>query len=457
MSGLMTHRQGGPLPRYARAARFDHDCKRVSCTQDTRTEILDTVYRWFEGEVSEIGGALQTEGNQHGGIFWLDGVAGTGKSTIAQTVANHFNRTRQLGASFFCSRDDAECSNVGLVFPTIAYQLSLFNTSFRSHLSEVMDTDPDVQYALASMQLEELIINPLHASKETFRPCIIVIDALDECKDENATSTILLALSVFASRYFPLKFFITSRPVTNVEHGFRNTGLIKDTNALVLHSIPWDISQKDIRIYLQDRLSRTAQSFGLTTWPAGDGLDRLIEQARGLFIFAATVANFIEDRNASNPRQQLRVILAMTYISSPASSPHRHLDSLYLKVLREAFPEIGEDQRSRLRMVLGTIVLLFDPLDPKSLEALLDLEESTVQSTLRHLHSIIIIPDDGGGSVRLIHPSFHDFLIDEDRCNDDNFMVNVLARHTSLAEHCLRVLGTLSPDICRIGDPSIRN
>jgi len=307
------------------------------------------------------------------------------------------------------------------------------------------------------MQLEELIINPLHASKETFRPCIIVIDALDECKDENATSTILLALSVFASRYFPLKFFITSRPVTNVEHGFRNTGLIKDTNALVLHSIPWDISQKDIRIYLQDRLSRTAQSFGLTSWPAGDGLDRLIEQSRGLFIFAATVANFIEDRNASNPRQQLRVILSTTYVSSPASSPHHHLDSLYLKVLREAFPEIGEDQRSCLRMVLGTIVLLFDPLDPKSLEALLDLEESTVRLTLRHLHSIIIISEAGGGSVRLIHPSFHDFLIDDDRCSDDNFMVSVSPRHTSLAEHCLRILGTLSPDMCKIGDTSIRN
>ena len=108
-------------------------------------------------------------------------------------------------------------------------------------------------------------------------------------------------------------------------------------------------------------------------------------------------------------------------------------------------------------MVLGTIVLLFDPLDPISLEALLDLEESTVRLTLRHLHSIIIISEAGGGSVRLIHPSFHDFLIDENRCNDDNFMVNVSARHTSLAEHCLRVLGTLSPDMCKIGDSSIRN
>src|SRR5258705_6835708 len=283
------------MPRYAHAARFDHETRRVLCTRGTRTETLDAIYRWFKGDIDILKAdeTLSMEGNRQGRIFWLDGVAGTGKSTIAQTVADHFNRTHQLGASFFCSRDDAECSNVGLVFPTIAYQLSLFNTSFQSHLSEVMDRDPDVQYALSTMQLEKLIINPLHAAKETFRPCIVIIDALDECKDKNATSTLLLALSIFASRYFPLKFFITSRPVTNVDHGFRNTGLMKDTNALVLHSIPLDISQKDIRIYLQDRLWHTAQCFGLASWPAGDGLDRLIERSRGLFIFAATVANFI--------------------------------------------------------------------------------------------------------------------------------------------------------------------
>jgi cytidylate kinase len=82
---------------------------------------------------------LSTKGNRQGPIFWLDGLAGTGKSTIAQTVANHFDKNHELGASFFCSRDDADCSNVSLVFPT-----------FRRHLSEALDLDPDIQFALAS-------------------------------------------------------------------------------------------------------------------------------------------------------------------------------------------------------------------------------------------------------------------------------------------------------------------
>jgi len=57
--------------------------------------------------------------------------------------------------SFFCSRDDGDCSNIGLVFPTIAYQLSLRSPSFQKHLSEAIEKDPDVHYALASMQTGE--------------------------------------------------------------------------------------------------------------------------------------------------------------------------------------------------------------------------------------------------------------------------------------------------------------
>src|SRR5258705_11115333 len=101
-----------PMPRYARAARFHQGTKRVTCANGTRTEILHTIHRWFKGESLATEGTLPTQGNSKGQIFWLDGIAGTGKSTIAQTIAYHYHHTKQLGASFFCSRDDADCINV---------------------------------------------------------------------------------------------------------------------------------------------------------------------------------------------------------------------------------------------------------------------------------------------------------------------------------------------------------
>src|SRR5882762_6689990 len=215
------------MPRYARAARFDHQSERVLCTPGTRKETLDTIYHWFS-QTSGTSETLSTEGNPTGRIFWLDGMAGTGKSTIAQSVAVHFDKTHELGASFFCSRAVGECSNIGLVFPTIAYQLSLQSLSFRKHLSKAIEEDPDVQYTLPSRQVEKLVMNPLHAAirEEAFLPCLVVIDALDECKDEHATSVILSSLSVFSGRLSPLRFFITSRPVANVLQGFRNTDLM---------------------------------------------------------------------------------------------------------------------------------------------------------------------------------------------------------------------------------------
>jgi len=424
---------------------------------------MEAIHAWFKGEPLATDATVPTAGNPQGPIFWLDGVAGTGKSTIAQTVAHHYHRTNQLGASFFCSRDNSDCSNVGLVFQTIAFQLSAFNPAFGDHVSEAMAKDVYLQSTLPTMQLEKLVIEPLEAvvREHGFPACVIIIDALDECKDENTTSMILMALSFFADsgRFSPIKFFITSRPVANVVDGFHGTGLIQCTNSLALHSLPLDISQKDIRHYLEDRLSRIALSFKLKSWPSGDELRQLVEQSSGLFIFAATVANFIEDRTASNPRRQLKIMLTSAYIASSVASPHRHLDALYLTVLREAFPNIGEDkwQQANLRMVLGSIALLFDPLDPECLDALLELDESTSRSTLRQLHSIAIVPDADDGPVRLIHPSVHDFLIDVDRCSDDNFVVDARAQHTLLAEQCLQALGSLSRDMCKIGDASVLN
>ena len=143
LNASLKHSEGKPMPRYARAARFDQAAKqaRVTCAENTRTEVLDAIHAWFKGESPVTEATLRTDGNPEGSIFWLDGLAGTGKSTIAQTVADHYHDAKQLGASFFCSRDDADCSNVGLIFPTIASQLSAFDPAFGEHVSKAMGRD----------------------------------------------------------------------------------------------------------------------------------------------------------------------------------------------------------------------------------------------------------------------------------------------------------------------------
>ena len=75
-----------------------------------------------KGVLQEIEHWLMSEQDQH--IFWLNGLAGTGKSTIAQSFAERAFADGKLGAGFFCSRDFQDRSNLQMIFPTLAFQLA---------------------------------------------------------------------------------------------------------------------------------------------------------------------------------------------------------------------------------------------------------------------------------------------------------------------------------------------
>jgi hypothetical protein len=227
-----------------------------------------------------------------------------------------------------------------------------------------------------------------------------------------------------------------------------------DTSALILRNILSDIS--DIRVYPEDKPSNIARLFLLPlSWLLKED-SRLVVQSGRLFIFAATAARFIGDRQANDPEGQLKRLKSTPYVSDTAL-PHFQLDWLYLQVLHAAFPTISEDRRARMRLkrVLGTVVLLFDPLGTNGLAALLGLKGRTVRLILLSLNSIVVIPDAGDDSIRLLRPSFHDFLTNINQCNDVSFIVNTRIQHTLLAKHCLQVLQTLSPDMCKIEDVSL--
>ncbi|TDL14001.1 hypothetical protein BD410DRAFT_682532, partial [Rickenella mellea] len=86
---------------------------------------------------------------------------------------------------------------------------------------------------------------------------------------------------------------------------------------------------------------------------------------------------------------------------------------------------------------LGSIIHLQDPLSPPALEHLLDLHPKTVRQTLLHLHSVIIVPETDSDVIRLLHPSFFDFITDPTRCPNPKFVVSAETQHTLIARACL--------------------
>jgi hypothetical protein len=62
-----------------------------TCLPNTRVELLRDVTAWVDGPDQRS-------------VFWLNGTAGTGKSTVARTIASTYHGRGNLGGSFFFSR-----------------------------------------------------------------------------------------------------------------------------------------------------------------------------------------------------------------------------------------------------------------------------------------------------------------------------------------------------------------
>jgi hypothetical protein len=168
----------------------------------------------------------------------------------------------------------------------------------------------------------------------------------------------------------------------------------------------------------------------------------------GLFIFAATAVRFID---VADPMGQLKILLNTKSVTG--FSPLHHLDQLYSQVLNTAFPNISDHLEAKLQLILGTIAILQDPLPPDQLEDLLECDVS-VNGYLQQLQAIITVPNDDVGVIRLIHPSFFDFIVDPTRCQDQHFRVDPHEQHSVLAEKCLIMMQRLKKDICGIRDPT---
>src|SRR5436190_21818049 len=110
-------------------------------------------------------------------------------------------------------------------------------------------------------------------------------------------------------------------------------------------------------------------------------------------------------------------------------------------------------------MTLGCIVVLCDPLSAFSISALLShgiSKDVDIANILQRLHSIIIIPSDPG-AVRVMHASFPDFIVDQYRCREPDFLIDTSLHHSCLTIDCLNQLNSLQRDICKVKDYSKLN
>ncbi|KAF7360002.1 WD40 repeat-like protein [Mycena venus] len=408
---------------------------RDGCLPGTRRDILSLI-------ITELSKPFSTDSPN---IFWLYGVAGAGKSTIAISIHQCFDALGQLGASLFFTRGN-EASSPNFVIRTIAHSLAESNTHIGSEICLAMRQHPHIVDASFEDQFQRLLVEPLDRAKDHIRgPIIIILDALDECGDSESRRHLVSMISNRFSSLPMLRVFITSRPDLDIAAAFRDQSSIIKT--------PLDITKpsslEDIRLYLDAEMVQVRQmhfSRNLDpTWPGHEKIAALGMCAAGLFIWASTATRYL--RNAHDPNDALDHLL----------EKGSNLDRLYAVALQTT--KIWEDQKfaQRAQACLSVVVLGKVPMSDATIDSLLGLDP---KDSSAHVFFKIgcVLQWAPGESARILHASFGDYLTDHSRCGQEPWFIDPSFWGPQLTRGCLRVLKTeLRFNICRLEESHICN
>jgi len=372
----------------------------------------------------------------------MNGLAGTGKTTIAQTFAERLFADGGLGASFFCSRDFEDRRDLHYIFPTLAFQLAHKFPEFRSTLVPLLQSNPDIGHESLFNQMLTLIVEPLGLLDVS---TVIVIDALDECMDEEPQSAILSVMARLVEEIPSVKFFITGRPEPRIQSGFR-LGLLQPlTNIFVLHEVEPSVINTDIRLFLEHGLSEIVKRSGIKqdVWPTDEHLDLLCKRAGGLFVYAVATLKFL-DHAIIPPSKRFDIIArapeCTTHEGKAKVRPSTTLDLLYLSSFQNAFDGMEAEDDERTRLVIGAVILAVNPLSPSAIATLNDLGEQEVMNTLQLIQSLLKLPKDPDSPVLPFHKSFPDFITDPLRCPNERFHISPTTGHLKLTLSCLKLM-----------------
>lgn len=427
--------------RIAKGASFDsYENQHTECLPGTRTDLLREIEDWTRSPDGKC-------------IFWLNGMAGTGKSTISRTVANQLKAKGFLGATFFFKRGEEDRGNAKCLFPTLTDQLIRMIPQLVPTVRRTVEDDPNISEKALREQFEKLILEPLCAiNQRHVTTMIVIIDALDECDREDDIRILLRLLpQVQKANSVQLRFLLTSRPELAIRLGFK--GIANDHQYLILHEVPRSVIEHDITLYLQDQFSQLMGKRSLPSdWPGNEIITILVERATPLFISAVTLCRFISDEKW-NPQKRLKAILA------DQTSSISKMDSTYMPVLNQLLTGQEEWESQQLvhefKEVVGVVILLAAPLSANALAQLLELETDDVNNLLDQLHSVLDVPASIDIPVRLLHLSFRDFLLDP-RKKSNPFWVDEKERHHKITTQCLQVMQhNLKKNICKLSGEGI--
>ncbi|KAK2125531.1 LOW QUALITY PROTEIN: hypothetical protein NOF04DRAFT_9629 [Fusarium oxysporum II5] len=435
------------LPDRISSAAFDAKSRQntSSCLPNTRVKVLDEIRKWADSEDTRQ-------------VYWLKGMAGTGKSTIALTIAREYHQKGKLGGSFFFSRGHSGLAISDKFVATIASQLAQHSQELQARIQEAVCANPDISSKSLSYQWERLVLQPLAlaCSQGSLRSLLIVVDALDECEgDEDLCLLIRCLASCVPPGGHQLRILATSRPERPISLEFDSIST-QERQHLVLHDVERSIVKEDLTEFYTHELNKINDRFGLQDLFCDTTISKMVQQSCGLFIYAAAVCRYIWQGGLDGAKSRLSGLVES---KAPNSSPLQELDQLYTIILQNSIIVHSSHDSSEpsqwFRRVVGAIIVLSDTFSSASLCTFLG--EGSLRPAIDNFHSVLNIPDDPEKPIGILHPSFRDFLLDPSRCLDSRFHINEQKAHQYLLDCCFRIMKNgLHYNMCNVDKPALR-
>lgn len=390
----------------------------ASHDSSAREDVPKCLPRTREAVINKIAAWLHDPQNLRP-LIWMYGPAGSGKTSIAQSVAELLADVDRLGGSFFWSRSGAGRPTTTKQFvATVCFQLCKVVPGFIDHVTSALERDPGLFNLSMRKQMHHLVVQPLNRVFESDRSLfstgdswLLLVDGLDECTGGDSQKDILNMLVDSLSRLlFPLSVLVASRD----EHVIRTTlSHYSIVEYLALADSTEYHADADIRTLFKSRFTKIQEDHAardsLSNWPTSKQIDTLVYRSAGLFIYADVVMKYIE-HPSSHPGRRLKEILNMS--PTGRDLPFGELDAMYGLILKKIPPaDIQQIQEIFKLMIYGIEVV---DMSLALCDTLLCFEfQGEAAILLKDLGSVIAIPspsEQNAVPLSFYHASFPDLL-----------------------------------------------
>ncbi|KAG8796397.1 hypothetical protein FRC12_024573 [Ceratobasidium sp. 428] len=411
------------------------------CLEGTRVAVIEDINQW----------ALSAGSSP---VFWLYALAGCGKSSVATSVAGLWHDTGILAGSFFCKRDSPHLREPKNVISHLAALLGLKYPAYGTRLVDALRREPELAYSAAGTRFKGLIVGILQSMRADAQPegtLAVVIDAIDEVPNAESREE-LVGYLLEMSKLIPwLKILVTSRPNEEIRillESSENFTERRDLFAEDERSV-----SKDILAYITSRIMAIpAETAGREGWPDEADMRSLCDSSNGLFIWARTACNLIQQ--SFHPSNTMKQIIE----GKQSKDAKKAIGEIYTTALNEGL-RVTQDNAEIIRLCIGAIILTGSrrPLPDAALAAMLTtrlIELPMLSRVISRLASVLY--RDHTSAVRVLHQSFSDYMMEED-CPQE-YRVNVVDQNAELAASSLDImLQGLRFNICNLEDSCIMN